>query len=350
MIVHSQGKTSTIQQQDLDRLPSDDWAQFIRQWYSNLHIEITTSGSTGKPKNIKLTKELIEWSANNTKKVLELQDESVFLCIPVSKVGGLMLLLRSLIFDWDVLIEKASANPMLNLESNHRYTLVSLVPYQLLHIMEDEASWQKLMRFTTVLVGGASIDKIVENQIIIKSGGSKTRFFHSYGMTETASHIAIRRFGEDWYRVFDDVEVSLQDNKCLNIKIPRLHINLNTNDLVEIKEHCLQFLGRSDDAVNSGGVKLLLHTITDRIDATLARELLDVDYVLWKQPHPKLGEQLIFIGVKNRLYLLIEEAIKNDIPSIECPKKFYWVDAFERTESGKIDRIATLDKLLEVGG
>lgn len=325
----------------------------IETWNTHNKIDITTSGSTGKPQSISLPESLIRWSAKQTKAALNLNDEQVLLCIPYSKIGGRMLLIRSLIYDWDITIQKPEADPMLSIPDHHNFSLVSIVPYQLANIYENEGSLKKLLRFRTVLIGGGEVPKVVEKQTIIHSHTSTTRFFHSYGMTETASHIALRKMAEgeaESFQLLDGVVASATKNQCLNIHIPEIEYSIVTNDVVELDGNRLVFLHRMDDVVNSGGMKLQLADISKRMDHLLEDANLVCSYFLWKVKDDKLGEKLIFVGIRNNSQPKIIETISTGLSSYEVPKSYYWTSSFLMTESGKLDRIGTVKKLIEVGG
>ena len=124
----------------------------LNDWFRSGEIHVGTSGSTGLPSKISLSEILVHWSVNSTAKALNLAKEKVFICIPLTKIGGVMLLMRSLILDWEIEAEEPSSNPMLTLANDHDFTMISLVPFQLYHIMDDPISFNKLMRFRVCLM------------------------------------------------------------------------------------------------------------------------------------------------------------------------------------------------------
>ena len=87
--------------------------------------------------------------------------------------------------------------------------------------------------------------------------------FATYGMTETISHVAVRRingFARSRRSIpcFADVKFSMDERGCLVIHAPKLcESDLGTNDLVElISPISFKWLGRYDFVINGGGIKL----------------------------------------------------------------------------------------------
>jgi len=336
----------------LIELPND-LKEIVSSWRETKSISIQTSGSTGEPKTIVLPKNVVQWSAHQSKKALKLtDDEKILLCIPFSKIGGRMLLVRSMIFKWDLQIQEASANPLLDIPSNHSFTFVSLVPYQLTTIFADKESTEKLKRFKTILIGGAGLSRVLENELQSFLKSCKTNVFHSYGMTETASHVALRNvhtMKPNTFRLLDGVKVKLSKSGCMRFDFVEVDWVVKTKDVGRIDDRMIEFLSRKDEVVNSGGVKLHIHDIRLAIDKILEENGLLIRFFLWKQSDDALGEKLVLVGLSGNQNSEAEEVVRQSLPKYDVPKKFYWTDYFDRKESGKIDRQKTLDQLIEVG-
>jgi O-succinylbenzoic acid--CoA ligase len=102
-------------------------------------------------------------------------------------------------------------------------------------------------------------------QEALKTSDSETFIFETYGMSETLSHIGLKQIlpePEEYFTVFENVEISLDERNCLRIYAPKLNPDiLQTNDLVEIKNgKQFKFLGRIDNVINSGGAKIFLNS------------------------------------------------------------------------------------------
>ncbi len=354
MKVFFENNVFNIDVDQLDELPrSENWSLAVHEWFAKDGVKITTSGSTGKPKTIYLPKNLIEWSAKQTRDVLQLKNEKVHLCIPVTKIGGRMLLLRSIIYNWDVQIDQPSGNPMVGLNEDHACTLISIVPYQLTHILKDISSIKKLLRFKTVLIGGAELPIVVEKQLVELARSEETQFYMSYGMTETASHIALRKIGTtepNHYTLFSGVLTDILDNGCLTVYIPEVDWKTETNDRVEVHKDQLHYMSRLDDVINSGGLKFSMGDVEKEIISLLVKEQIDCELIVWKMSDLTLGEKLVFVGLNNNVETRIVEIVTKYVTAYNRPKVYFWTDKFLRTESGKIDRDGTVKKLIEVRG
>ena len=323
-------------------------------WQQNGRLRLRTSGSTGDPKLIELSGDLVKWSAEASTTALNLsKKEKVLVCLPTNKIGGMMLVMRSVINQWHVTITEPVANPMSEVSEKHDFSFVSLVPYQLATILGDEKSTEKLLRFKTVLLGGAPLSTVLENSIKQLFKKSSLNIYHSYGMTETASHVALRDLSvmqPNTFSLLEHVDASLDEFGCLKFVFNTLDYTVQTKDLGLVEGRNIRFLSRSDDVVNSGGVKLHMHDIKMKIDNITEDNGCAVRYFLWKEDDDALGEKLVFVGLQNRQQDKIETLVIRYLPKYEVPRKFYWTEAFKRNESGKIDKPKTLKDLIEISG
>lgn len=329
-----------------------DLQMAVNQWQSGF-VKLTTSGSTGKPKEIVLSKEILDWSVQQTIKYASLSLKEKVLCpLPLTKIGGRMMLVRSWVNDWEIQIQTPSANPLLEVSADHQFTFTSLVPYQLATILNHPESTEKLKRFSKILIGGAGLSTELEGKAQQFLSSCNVEMFHTYGMTETASHIALRNFRTmppNQFKVFEDVKVMTNTEGCFRFQIPKLALDVTTNDMGEVTDSIITFLSRSDEVVNSGGIKLHLSEIRKQIDKILEKIAVKCNYILWKEADTKLGEKLIFIGLHNPNEAKIIDSLTQKLSGVNRPKKFYWTDAYKRTESGKIDRQKTAESLVEIG-
>ncbi|MBC7426323.1 MAG: AMP-binding protein, partial [Bacteroidia bacterium] len=231
--------------------------RFLKDWDNGERIfTLTTSGSTGIPKNIELKREFLEISAKATADHLHLDSrENIFCCLPVNKMGGLMMLVRAKVLGCNIEICDPVSDPMVLLDEFHKFTFVSLVPLQLYEIFKNQESINKLNRFKNVLIGGAEIDK----QLELKVRQLHVTAWHTYGMTETYSHIALRKLNgsetSDYFTPMEGVTIKRDERGCLMIKaVVTNNEFIITNDLAEInKEGNFKISGRFDLVINSGG-------------------------------------------------------------------------------------------------
>jgi len=333
---------------DLDRIPHNQLNpnevqafELLKEWFSKGEMSFHTSGSTGVRKDIYLSGELIRWSVARTTQILGNTSFNALVAIPVDKIGGAMLVLRALLNEWVIRICEPSSDPMIILTSDHPHNLTSLVPFQFFKILEKEKSSQKLQRFNKVLLGGEPIS--LKKELIIKSWleKSRTEIFHTYGMTESASHIAIRKIGERDYTPFDGVQLFQDSEGHLGFRIDELDLELQTQDLVELSDqNTFLFKGRSPFIVNSAGLKIQIEELENRIEL-IPNIPQEGEIVLWKEPDPELGERLILLTNHNTEILKV--ILEQHLDKFHQPKRYYKITKIIRTESGKVNRIKTYE-------
>lgn len=299
-------------------------------------MEVHTSGSTGVPKTIKIKKTHMRASAHMTLDFLDLKKgDKALLCMSPSHIGGIMMVLRSELGSLDLTVVEPSAKPLENIIGD--FDFVAMVPYQVAASMED------LHRVKKLIIGGGPISSDLENLLI----ALPNEIYHTYGMTETISHIAMRHVnGEDnnVFKVLPGIEIEQDDRSCLVINAPALGVvSLPTNDLVELKSsESFVWLGRYDNVVNSAGLKLHPESIEKKIGDT------GYPFFLAGMPDAKFGESLIMVVESEKQFSI--EDFKDHFQSLgkyEIPKRVFSVAQFEMTESGKLSRKETLKRILQ---
>jgi O-succinylbenzoic acid--CoA ligase len=301
--------------------------EFLLDWFDQKeYIEMKTSGTTGLPKLVRLKKQAMIQSALATGDFFDLKPgDKALLCLPVKFIAGKMMLVRSLILGLDLDITEPSTAP---LELNKgMYDFVAMVPLQVQNSIKDLKNIKKL------IVGGAKMDTALEEKLL----PLKTEVYETYGMTETITHIAARKVGEKVFTVLPNVKISKDNRGCLVIDIPAISKEpVITNDLIElIRENQFTFLGRIDNIINSGGVKL----IPEQIEAKLIGKI-NSRFFVTGIPDSLLGEKLI----------LVIEGEKQDFASdffdvldkYEKPKEVVFVPKFKENENGKLLRKPSL--------
>ncbi len=309
----------------------------IRQWRSGqTEFPVSSSGTTGEPGLFLLKRNLIELSCSITGDALSVNAEDrIHCCLPLTKVGGLMQLFRSEVWGVPTDVAEPAANPLLNYEGTA--TIISLTPMQLSHIWAHESSRNALLKFRIVLLGGAGIAAALEKEI---SALKKPLFLHTYGMTETYSHVALRSIDEPGFRFLLPTTATLSENGCLQFSnaITENRV-LKTNDVVVFaKDGSFSITGRADNIINSGGVKIAAEVVEALI-----------------QKHSGLTEGTFFCaGVADeilgeKLVLVIQKGISPpDLqkipfePSYLRPKAILTAKQFLFTETDKIKRKETL--------
>ncbi len=310
---------------------------FIEEWNNSKEEIISkTSGSTGIPKEIKVKKQFMIESAKMTGDYFNFnENETIVLSLSAKTIGGKMQIIRALIHKMNLIVTDNARNPLKNF--NQRARFISLVPLQLEEIIKENK--EKLLLFDTILIGGAAINPSLEADI----KEIKTNFFESYGMTETLSHVALRKISASNpknFHALKGIEFS-QEDACLKINAPKIGIqNLITNDVVELissTEFVLK--GRKDFVINSGGYKFHPEILEEKLTLKI-----NFPFFILGEKNIEFGEIVTFFIEKTyslEMEKELAEIFKTTLEKYEIPKKIYFVLNFEKTESGKINRLKT---------
>jgi O-succinylbenzoic acid--CoA ligase len=311
--------------------------KFILEWLDeNDFITVKTSGSTGIPKNIKLQKNHVFNSAKATVNYFYLRENSkALLCLSSEYIAGKMMLVRAMIAGWDLHTTAPEKNPLDNIDGNFDFS--AMVPYQVFHSLKDLHKVKKL------IVGGGAVPLELEQQL----QKVNTRVFATYGMTETISHIAVRPInGTEKSAIFSalpNVGFSLNEKNCLQIHAPEIsEETVTTNDVVElISPNSFKFLGRIDNVINTGGVKVHPEAVEEKLSI-----YINQSFFIASEKDDALGERVILIieGVK-QLQLEDFSGAFETLPAYEKPKKIYFLPQFFYTETGKLMRAATVEMI-----
>lgn len=310
---------------------------FISAWKSSSStLETKTSGSTGVPKTILLDKSKMRNSALMTGKYFNFQPfEKVVLGLSPHTIGGKMLIVRAILHQMELIIIDPQRNPMN--EIDFPISFMSMVPMQVQSVLTE--SPEKLNLIRNLLLGGAPVSADLETDLKSYS----CQVFESFGMTETMSHIAIRKLDLINNQIFEGLEqvtFSQSPEGTLIIHAPHLGLNtLETNDIVELIDHKhFRWIGRADFAINSGGFKFHPEILERKI-----AQLIPNRFFIAGEKDEILGERLILIieGNEKEFTTLFTE-FKTVLTNYEIPKKIFWIQNFTETNSGKVNRIETL--------
>ena len=300
---------------------------FLLDWFdSKDYIEMFTSGSTGEPKTVIVKKQAMVNSAIATGDFFDLiPGNSALQCLPVKYVAGKMMLVRAMILGLDLEFVAPSSHPLRNNEID--FDFVAMVPLQ------AQNSIQELQKVKKLIIGGAAVNKTLEKQLL----KLKTEVYETYGMTETITHIAARKLGEKAFTVLPDVTVSYDDRNCLVIHAPKISDEvIITNDIVElVNENQFIFLGRIDNVINSGGIKLIPEQIENKLMSKIQQR-----FFIASKPDNELGEKLILVVEGDKVEF--DHSIYEDLDKYEKPKEILFIPKFKETATGKIIRKETL--------
>jgi O-succinylbenzoic acid--CoA ligase len=320
-------------------LPSTQEADIRAQWRSGRQsFVLHSSGSTGAPAAHTLSRKLMEWSAAQTGTALQVQaSDRIFCCLPLDKVGGLMQVVRSEAWNIPLLAIQPALHPMQYLEERHPYSITSLTGSQLNASLSDEAEIARLRRFRVVLAGGEALSAAAEQKALEQG----IQLWHTYGMTETASHIALRKAGTKGFIPFSGValQCDARDGHLI-ISIPGiLEQPLHTRDRASVEsDGSFRILGRLDTVINSGGMKIQAEDVEQIIDTL--HVLRERAFVVAGAPDATWGEAVVLL-VEGESFPLnpeqIKEAVNERIP-YGAPKSIHFISKLPRTDNGKISR------------
>tara|TARA_B100000809_G_scaffold137813_1_gene135305 strand:+ start:1229 stop:3163 length:1935 start_codon:yes stop_codon:yes gene_type:complete len=307
----------------------DDVNQFIADWFSSSdEMVLQTSGSTGTPKSISVKKEWMRNSAELTRKTFGLKKgDSALLCMPMKYVAGKMMVVRSLKLGLELKVIEPSSNPMKGI--TEKIDFGAMVPLQLENTLND------LDKIKTLIVGGGQVNpKLVE-----KLQNVSTQVYETYGMTETLTHVAIKPLNgpskSDVFRALDDIHFELDARECLVIHATALNPEpIVTNDLVDlIDENSFRWLGRYDNVINSGGIKI----IPEVVEAKLSSIVPNRRFFIAGKSDKSLGEKVVLVVEGKSMDISCKSLDK-----FEQPKEIHFIPEFVETKSGKIHRQTTL--------
>lgn len=301
-----------------------------RRWNDDkAYFEVKTSGSTGSPKTIRLEKKRMHASATMSVEYFGLKKrDKVLLALPADKVGGIMLIIRSIVGGLDLITIEPKLNPILKIDLEDKIDFCSLTPAQLAAIFNEEDSKSQLKKIKTILLGGSSISSDLESKI----QGMSNYFYHSYGMTETISHIAIRNLTKknDYFEALSGVRFENNKEQQLTIHAPAILSGpLLTNDLVELYgDKKMLWRGRKDNVVNSGGIKI----IVEEVEAIIRRQFQGEFYLL--------GEEDAILGEKLVMVSKLQPPSLDFLEKLQRPKEVYIRPTFRYTANGKLLRLS----------
>lgn len=311
----------------------NDLKDFLDEWNNtNDYIIVHTSGSTGKPKPFNASKRQMVNSAQLTCDFLNLKaGDTALLCMPLKYIAGKMVVVRSLVRNLDLIVCEPSSQPLKDIDRH--ITFAAMTPMQVYTSLQDDTQRQRLMNIRELIIGGGAIDENLASALSC----FPNRVWSTYGMTETLSHIAMRRINGNeasaWYKPFDCIEISLSDVNTLCIHAPLVCDSiLVTNDIAQINDKGeFRIIGRRDNVINSGGIKIQIEEVEELLKPHLLKP-----FVITSVPDDKFGEAVVLLSEESDSELL------SDICHQYLPKhwrpKHYICHNIPLTETNKPER------------
>ena len=348
---------------------------FINSWNNDdCCLQVHTSGSTGKPKNMLVEKTRMMNSARITCNFLNLKvGDTALLCMSADYIAGKMMIVRSIERGLCLVSEKPCGHPLsdealstatwlsfkrtsanelkatiteegaylLDNDDTHLdndgarplFCFAAMVPMQVYNSLQIPKERARLARIKHLIIGGGAIDDALAAELKTLPNA----VWSTYGMTETLSHIALRRLnGPDassWYTPFDSVRVQLNEEGCLVIDAPQVTPHpIVTNDIAEIETvpHTrFKIKGRKDNVICSGGIKIQIEEVED-----LLRPHLSYPFFLAKKKDVKFGEIAVLVTEDEQMNK-VEKVCLQVLPHYFIPKQYIHVNKLPMTETGK---------------
>ena len=310
---------------------------FLMDWLNNKdHLFVRTSGSTGIPKTIKINKQYMVNSAIASGDFFNISvGDTALHCLPADYIAGKMMLIRAMILGLEIDLVAPTLNPLE--EVKKEYDFSAMIPLQL------KNSLGKINQIKNLIVGGSYVSKALIDAV----QSVDTNIFETYGMTETVTHIAAKQlnnFNEttgslaSHFKLLPNISIQKDDRDCLVIDAPYISEDkIVTNDIVDIiSDSEFEWIGRYDNVINSGGVKLIPENIESKLSGVIPNRF----FVIGKEDE-SLGEKLVLVveGESSQLKK-VEDKIKSltILDQYEVPKEIVFLDKFNETENGKIIR------------
>lgn len=272
-------------------------------------------------------------SARITNDFLGLREgDAALLCMSLDYIAGKMMVVRSMERGLKLFTVEPSGHPLNHSQlatDDCQIDFAAMVPLQVYNTLQVPEERKRLLQIRHLIIGGGAIDEALGAEL----KNFPNAVWSTYGMTETLSHIALRRLSgpeaSDWYIPFPSVKVSLSEDGCLVIDAPEVcPERLVTNDIAEISPQGFRILGRKDNVICSGGIKIQIEEVESRL-----RPFLRVPYLISKRPDPKFGEVSVLLTEGS-----VDEArqiCERILPKYHLPRHYLHVDHLPLTETGK---------------
>ena len=323
--------------------------EFLDEWNNDSErVLVHTSGSTGAPKPLWVDKRRMEASARITCDFLGLKEgDTALLCMPLDYIAGKMMVVRSLVRKLKLMVVEPTGHPLAAHQLPRVLTFAAMVPMQVYNSLQVPEERERLRLIKHLIIGGGAIDDALAREL----EDFPNYVWSTYGMTETLSHIALRRLNgaeaSEWYTPFDNVRISQSEDGCLVIDAPEVCAErLVTNDIVEISQGRFRVVGRKDNVICSGGIKIQ----AEEVERAL-KPYLHVPFMITKRKDSKFGEIVVMMvecrgerkeesgeRIEESLKTCLQRLCREHLPKYWQPRDFVFVEKIPMTETGKIAR------------
>lgn len=255
--------------------------------------------------------------------------DSALLCMSLDYIAGKMMVVRSLVGGLRLTVVEPCGHPLQMLTAPIDFA--AMVPMQVYNSLQVAEERQRLMAVRHLIIGGGAVDDALASEL----RHFPNAVWSTYGMTETLSHIALRRLSgsdaSEWYTPFAGVKLSLTDaDHCLVINAPSVHDGmLVTNDIAMLAPNGrFRILGRKDNVICSGGIKIQIEEVE-----RLLRPHLHIPYLISKRHDEKFGELVVLLTEGE--VTAAREVCEHVLPKYWQPRVYIHVTRIPLTATGK---------------
>lgn len=315
---------------------------FLLQWTGSADfMQVFTSGSTGAPAARNVSKKAMVASARMTVMHFSLREGSnALLCLSTTTIAGMMMVVRAMVQRMNLITVPPGGSPLEHVTDETGIDFAAMVPAQVYNSLQVPEEALKLQSIGTLIIGGAPLTPVLERKLEMLPGN----FFATYGMTETLSHIAVRRlngpFRSREFTTLPGITPGTDARGCLTAAVPFIEGGtIVTNDMVRMTSAgTFEWLGRADFVINCGGRKLHPEQLERK-----AAQIIEGNLFVTGLPDEKLGEvpvlvlEVVEIPETNAVTGMLDR-LKTVLIREEMPRKILFSRKFAYTESGKINR------------
>ena len=329
-----------IRKKQTEQLP--EWEEalfaFLADWFDECEtIKAQTSGSTGAPKPILLSKANMLASAKLTNQFFDLKPkDTALMCLSANYIAGKMMMVRAIAGNMNLVVIEPSSVPLFD----YKIDFAAMIPMQVESLLKSEIGILSLQKISKLIIGGSTVSSALEVQL----QQLPTKCYSTYGMTETFSHIALRSingiYKSKFYEALNGVSFEQDSRDCLLIHASHLQAQpFITNDIVLLNSNTsFEWLGRFDNVINSGGVKLFPETIEQKLS-----EIIPERFFISSLPDDKFGEKVVLI-IESESYSSsklneLHTKLSTKLTRFEKPREIIFTPKFTETTSGKIKRL-----------
>lgn len=321
--------------------------EFCRQWLNGqAAFSLKTSGSTGEPKAIVVSREQMVLSARQTIEYFKLSPaDTVLVCLNTAYIAGIMMLARALESEANIIAVEPTGKPLQDI--TQQIDFIAVVPLQLQQILDNAKTRNQLENCRAVIVGGA----LVSVSLMKSIQESAANIYATFGMTETLTHFALKQLNpnqEEHFTAFNGVTIGQDSRGCLTVASPVTEDRvLVSNDLVELlSPNTFKWLGRIDNVINSGGVKLQIEALERKVENIFHDLGLANRFIISSKADEILGEKVVLVVESNSHLEILNSLDWSDyMEKYEKPKEVLYSSLFQETPTGKINRHEIISSL-----